>query len=169
MFLELATRRYSVRDYRPDPVPDEALAQILEAGRIAPTGANRQPQRIVVLRESEDLARLGRAMKVRGAPLVIVVCVEVSAAWRRPEDGKVISDIDAAIVTDHMMLMATELGFGTLWVCHFDPVAMRAELGLPEGIGPVNALLVGKASERVAPPPKARKPLDDLVRYGRWT
>jgi nitroreductase len=168
MFLELVTKRYSVRDYLPDPVPEGDLATILEAGRLAPTGANRQPQRLVVLRGGEEVERLAGAMKTRGAPLAIAVCVEVESAWKRPQDGKVIADIDATIVTDHLMIAATELGYGTLWVCHFDPALLRAVLGLPVGIDPVNVLLIGRASERATPPMKSRKALSETVRYGRW-
>ncbi len=64
-------------------------------------------------------------------------------AWTRKYDGKQVGDIDASIVTDHMMLCATSLGLNTLWICMFKPDAVREEFGLPEGIEPVNILLIG--------------------------
>jgi nitroreductase len=169
MFLELATQRYSVRDYEPDPVADGDLRTILEAGRIAPTGANLQPQRLVVVRSPEGLAKLGQAMKLRGAPLAIIVCADTGVAWKRPEDGKRIGDIDASIVTDHMMLMATELGYGTLWVCHFAPDLVRTGFGIPAGVEPVNILLVGRIREGSQRPVKSRKPLEATVMHEGWT
>ena len=62
-FQELIRRRYSVREYLPEPVSEEALARILEAGRLAPTAANRQPFRIVVLDTAGRLEALGRVYR----------------------------------------------------------------------------------------------------------
>jgi nitroreductase len=59
-FLDLARRRYSVRAYRPDPVPDDLLASVLEAGRLAPTASNRQPFRIIVVHTRGREAELRR-------------------------------------------------------------------------------------------------------------
>lgn len=84
--------------------------------------------------------RMERDGSVFGAPLVLVVCVRTEDAWVRGYDQKCHADIDATIVCDQMMMQATDLGLGTCWVCHFDPVAMREALSLPEGIEPVHVL-----------------------------
>jgi len=167
-FIQLAKRRYSVRNYTSQPVEEEKLGAILEAGRVAPTGANVQPQRILLLREKDSLERLKKAANVFGAPAVLVVCGDVSAAWTRPFDGKNILDIDLSIVTDHMMLAATDLGLGTLWVCYFDPEIIKKEFNLPENIVPVNILAVGYASgepQSADRHEKERKPLKETVFY----
>ena len=65
-FQELIRRRYSVRDYLPDPVSEEALARILEAARLAPTAANRQPFRIVVLHAAAGRRRSRASTPARG-------------------------------------------------------------------------------------------------------
>ena len=52
-------------------------------------------------------------------------------------------DIDAAILTDHMMLEATELGLGTVWVCYFQPDVIRKEFDLPDNLEPINILVIG--------------------------
>lgn len=145
-FLDLARQRYSVRAYQPQAVEEAAVERIIEAGRVAPTAANRQPVRIVQVSTSEGLDRLAQGAEVYGAPLAFVVCANRERAWRRDYDGKVTADIDASIVTDHMMLEATSLGLGTVWVCWFDPQAVSRALGLPEGWEPVNILAVGHAA-----------------------
>ncbi len=167
-FLQLAKKRYAVRNYEPTKVEDEKLARILEAGRIAPTGANRQPQRMIVVREEAGLAKLKLAANIYEAPLAVIVCASNEAVWRRRFDGKSILDIDASIVTDHMMLEATELGLGTIWICLFDPEVIRREFDLPDGVEPVNILAIGYAAGEPASPDRhdrTRKPLDEIVSY----
>lgn len=167
-FLELAKKRYSCRAYRGDEVEQEKLDLILEAGRIAPTGANRQPQRVLVVRTPAGMEKLARCAKTYGAPLALVVCADTEEAWIRPTDGKQISDIDATIVTDHMMLEAVSLGLGTLWICMFDPDRLRQEFIMPARLTPVNILLVGYADGTPASPGRyddTRKALVETVVY----
>jgi nitroreductase len=167
-FMELAKKRYSVRKYETRKVEKEKLMKILEAGRIAPTGANTQPQRMIVVQEEEGLDRLSKCANVYGAPLAIIVCVDHKATWKRPFDKKDIADIDVSIVTDHMMLQATELGLGTVWICYFDPEVVRKEYNLPDDVEPVNILAVGYASGESQSPDrhdKARNPLESMVFY----
>ena len=151
-FLSLAKKRYACRSYKKQAVEQEKLDLILEAGRVAPTGANRQPQRLVVVRSQEGMERLARCTRDFGAPVAIVVCADTTQAWTRKYDGKQVGDIDASIVTDHMMLCATSIGLNTLWICMFKPDAVREEFGLPEGIEPVNILLIGYGDGEPATP-----------------
>ncbi len=169
-FQELIRQRYSVRAYKPDPVPDELLAQVLEAGRLAPTAANKQPFRIIVIhtrgREAE-LSRIYHREWFVQAPLILCVCTVPAEAWRRTMyDGKSHADVDATIVMDHMILAAAELGLGTCWIAAFDPVAARAILGLPPDVEPVLFTPLGYPADQ--PKPKERRPLSELVRYERW-
>ena len=142
-FLSLAKKRYACRKYAPAKVEQEKLDIILEAGRVAPTGANRQPQRLIVVRSQEGMERLARCTRDFGAPCAVIVCADTGEAWTRKYDGKTISDIDASIVTDHMMLAAASLGLDTLWICMFKPEAVREEFALPANVEPVNILLIG--------------------------
>ena len=167
-FLDLAKKRYSVRKYQPRKVEEEKLLRILEAGRVAPTAANMQPQQLIVVRETEGLEKLSKAAKIYSAPLAIIVCGDHNKAWKRPYDGKDTVDIDTSIITDHMMLQATELGLGTVWVCYFKADVVKEEFGLPENIEPVNILVIGYAEGESASPDrhdKARLPLKDIVVY----
>jgi len=167
-FLELAKKRYSVRKFEAKKVEEEKLLQILEAGRVAPTAANYQPQRIIVVREAPGLSKLKKAANIYEAPLAVVVCADHSSAWKRPYDGKGMVDIDATIVTDHMMMEATELGLGTVWICYFKPDVLRKEFNIPDYVEPVNILAIGYAAGQIASPDRhdqARKPLQETVSY----
>lgn len=167
-FSELAKKRYSVRDYAAQQVEEEKLSQILEAGRVAPTAANRQPQRLLVVRSEEGLQKLKKAAKTYDAPLAIIICGDRDDVWVRPYDKKSALDIDASIVTDHMMLKATELGLGTVWVCYFDPQIVRKEFNLPEHVESINILIIGYAAGEAKSPERhrtERKPLQETVQY----
>ena len=169
-FMDIVRTRHSVRKYTEEPVADDQLALILEAGRLAPTGANFQPQRLIVIRSRDGLERLRKGANVYGAPLAILVCADHDDVWKRRYDGKTLTDIDTSIVTTHMMLEATELGLGTLWVCAFDPAVVRREFDLPAHLEPISILAVGHAHEREADvrPRTTRKPLEETVWYERY-
>ena len=165
-FLALAKRRYACRQYQDRKVEPEKLKQILEAGRVAPTGANRQPQRLVVVQSKEGMVKLARCTRDFAAPLAIIVCVDTDEVWTRKYDGKKIGDIDASIVTDHMMLCAASLGLDTLWVCMFKPDVVREEFHLPDQVVPVNILYIGYGAGEPASPDRhdtLRKPLSETV------
>lgn len=167
-FITLAKQRHSVRQYTAQPVEPDKLDKILEAAHVAPTAANLQPVRLLVVQSAEGLAKLNKAANLYGAPLAILVCADRDKAWVRPFDGKQTGDIDASILTDHMMLQATELGLGSVWICYFKPDVIRQEFALPANWEPINLLAVGYSA---APPSdterfsQARIPLQQLVSY----
>lgn len=109
--LDTIKKRYSVRQYKNTPVEQEKVDAILEAAHCAPTAANMQPQKVLVVRKPENLAKFSSGANTYNAPLVMLVCSDLNEAWVRPYDGKNMVDIDASIITDHMMLTATELGW----------------------------------------------------------
>lgn len=141
-FLELEKQRYAVRDYEDLPVEDEKLQQILEAARLAPTAANRQSQRLYIIHK-EDMERFVGAVDFHGAPLAIVVCTDTKEAWVRKYDQMNAGVIDATIVCTHMMMEATQLALGSLWVCVFDPEKIANLCELEDGVVPVNVLCLG--------------------------
>lgn len=103
-FLSIAKQRFSVRSYTSQHVEPEKLEKILEAARVAPTAANLQPIRLIVAQSEQSLTKIGKAANIYGAPLAIIVCADHDKAWVRPFDKKQTGDIDASILTDHMML-----------------------------------------------------------------
>lgn len=166
-FLELAKKRYSVRKYdTTKKVEEEKLLKILEAGRLAPTAVNFQPQRLIVVQKEEGMEKLKKcAAHTYEAPLIIIVCGDHDKSWRRRQDNKDVLDIDVSIVTDHMMLQATELGLGSVWICSFDADMIKKEFNLPESVEAINILAIGYAADENNNVNKKRKSLDELVIY----
>ena len=168
-YSELIAKRYSVRAYRSDPVEDEKLQAVLEAARLAPTAANRQPIQVVVMHTAgreKEIGKIYRRPWFVQAPMVIAICAISSLAWVRESDRFNARFIDAAIVADHLILAATNLGLGTCWIAAFNVEAARSVLQLPDEAEPVIFTPLGYPAE--APGPKIRKPLDELVRYEHW-
>ncbi len=169
--LSLAKKRYSVRAYTKQKVEEEKLNAVLEAARVAPTGGNCQPQHLIVVQSEEGLNKIAKAARIYDAPLAVIVCCDTEKTWTRPFDGKKLTDIDAAIITDHMMLEAADLGLGSVWVCYFKPDVLKKEFGLPAHFEPVNILAVGYADTERQPAPSAtrhgtmRKPLSETVSF----
>ena len=167
-FITIAKTRCSIRSYTEQKVEPEKLEKILEAAHAAPTAANLQPVRLLVVQSEEGMAKIGKAANIYGAPLAIIVCADHDKAWVRPFDRKQSGDIDASILTDHMMLQATELGLGSVWVCYFKPDVLREEFDLPDNLEPVNILAIGYAGEDGASPERhsqTRIPVSELVSY----
>lgn len=169
-FSQLVRERYSVRSYRANPVEDEKLTKVLEAGRLAPTATNAQAFKILVIHTAgreEELDRIYHRHWFVQPPIVLAVCGIPSENWSR-SDGKNYNDVDAAIVMDHMILEATNQGLGTCWIGAFDPIAAREILGLPDGVEPIAFTPLGYPSDSSQPRPKIRKSLEELVRYEHW-
>ena len=167
-FAELIEKRYSVRAYKPDPVPDDVLQQVLEAARLAPSANNQQPFQLIVIHTAgreEELARVYHRKWFVQAPLVICAVAVPSAAWVR-RDGKNYCFVDVAIAMDHLILAAANLGLGTCWVAAFDVHAAREVLGLPDDVEPVAFTPLGYPDD--TPGSKRRKALSELVRHERW-
>jgi len=165
-FSQLITNRYSVRNYKNQPVENEKLLQVLEAARIAPTAVNFQPFHLLVFREKEKRERLIETYQrdwIKSAPVIILACADYSQSWKRSYDGKDSADIDVAIAVDHMTLQATELGLGTCWVCNFDAENCAEILGLPAHIEPLVMLPLGYPADQVSE--KKRKNLNEIVHW----
>jgi len=167
-FAQLIRARYSVRAYKPDPVPEEVLHQVLEAAQLAPTAANRQPFRLIVVHtrgREQELQRIYPRQWFTQAPLVICLCLVPKEAWVR-EDRRSYCDVDGAIAFDHLVLAAANHGLGTCWIAHFDVHAAREILRVPQDVEPFLFTPLGYPADQ--PAPKKRRSLSDLVRYEHW-
>jgi nitroreductase len=152
-FLELAKKRYSVRSFKDTPIEEEKLNLILEAGRVAPTACNFQPQKIYVAKSEESRKKLASVCPCTfDAPVVLVICYDRNRNWKNKlMPGYESGETDAAIVCTHMMLQAEELGIGSCWVGWFNAQNISDVLQLPENIT-VSALLpLGYPSEKAKP------------------
>ena len=167
-FIELMKTRYSVRKFDERPIEEEKLQKILEAGRLAPTGVNAQPQRIFVLKSEDAITKIRRATKMAfNAPVVLLICYDKTVSWKAVNFGEDydVGEMDASIVTSAMMMQATELGVGSLWVRGYNTQNILNEFPLPENIVPVCLLDLGYPAEDCVPSPRheQRFPLSETV------
>lgn len=151
-FLELAKQRCSMRAYQDKEVEGEKIKKILEAGRIAPTAANCQPQRILVINNETALQKLAKGVQYHKAPLAVIVCSDIKNTWVRPYDKKSMADIDGAIVADHMVMEAEDLGLGTCWLTYFQPQIIKQAFNIPGNYEIVAILSIGYAAAGKASP-----------------
>lgn len=142
-FLDLAKLRCTTRSFVQQPVEKEKLDYILEAGRVAPTACNKQPQRIIVVQKPSNIQKVQNAYNTFGSPCVMIICRDTRHALIRPFDNKCSGDLDIGIITDHMMLAAREAGIGSVMVGLFDPAIIRHEFAIPDYIEPTALLLLG--------------------------
>lgn len=151
-FMQLAQSRYSLRQFSSRAVEKEKLDLILEAGRLAPTACNNQPQRILVIESKEALAKIRRCTPCHfNAPVVLLVCYDKKESWKRGYDGKDFGDVDASIVGTHLMFETAALGLGSTWVGYFDPAAVKDEFSLPDDLIPVSLFPLGYPAEGAGP------------------
>lgn len=169
-FSDLIKERYSVRSYKNQDIEQEKLDKILEAGRIAPTAKNLQPQKIYVLKSEEAFEKLGRTRKMAyGAPVVLMICADMDVACTLPiEEGYSTYEMDCSIVCCHMMLEAWNQGIGSVWIRWFNSEEIRKSFNLPENIKPVCLLPIGYAKDDAKPKEgfhDVRRSIDEEVTY----
>ena len=150
-FIDLARSRYSERRFSQTPIEPEKIDLILEAGRVAPTARNGQPQRILVVQSPEGLEKIDRCTDCRfGAPAVLVLAYDMTVASRHP-DVVDFGVVDTSIVATHMMLQASELGVHSCWVGLIDPSELRRQFSVPSDFRIIGIMPLGYPSERSHP------------------
>lgn len=165
---EAIRKRRSIRKFKDQPVEEEKLNRVLEAGRLAPSAGNRQEWKYIVVRDPE--ARRGLAEAAHGQQFVaeagvcLVCCGE--ATEHVMSCGQASYPIDVAISVDHMTLAAVEEGLGTCWIGAFEEPAVKELLGIPEGVRVVALLPLGYPD--MEPKARLRKPLSEIVCRERW-
>ncbi len=164
-FLELAKNRYSERSFASKSLEEEKLYKILEAGRIAPTACNYQPQRFYVLKSKEALAKAAGLTYTYNAPVVILVCYLSAEAWHNPRDGFCSGDMDASIAASSMMFEAEDLGVHSIWLRGFDAGKVQEAFDLPTETVPSLMLALGYPSENSKPHKlhSQREPMEEFV------
>ena len=166
--LKLIQKRYSVRNYLPQPVEDEKLNYILECARLAPSACNLQPWFFYVVKDEKTKQAIIESydrLWIKNAPVLLVVCKDSEASWKRA-DGKDSGDIDAAIVAEHICLAAAEQGLGTCWICNFKQEILSEALELPVHVEPIAIFPIGYIDKKTSKlPEKKRKTLSEIVRW----
>jgi len=176
--LEAIRTRRSIRKYKSKPVEEKTLATVLEAARQAPSWANTQCWRFVVVRDGAIKSKLSNTPNetnpardaVCNAPLVIVACAEMGKSGHK--DGEPVTDkgdwfmFDVALAMQNLVLAAHSLGLGTVYVGRFDAGEVGRILSLPQGYCAVAMTPLGYPDETKEPRP--RKELDEIVHYDKW-
>ena len=166
--MEAVRARRSIRHYKPEPIPPEKEAALLEALRLSPSAGNRQPWRFVLVRDPERIRRLAeecsweRLAPLRAlttAPLVIVGCgVPDESVSVGSLDGET---VDVVIALQSAVLAATGLGLGTCWIGAFYEDRVKALLSVPGEARVIALLAVGVPDE--SPPAKGRKEAEEVL------
>ncbi len=188
--MQAIKERRSIRKYRTDPVTDEMLQTVLEAARWAPSWANTQCWRLIVVRDPETRRRLsetvsstnppgrnGAADAVRDAPVLIVACAEpgragaFSGGERRgspaTDKGEWWYMFDLGLAMQNLTLATHALGLGTVHVGMFDAAQAAAIVGTPRSIVVVELMPLGWPDE--SPSPRPRKEVNQFVSYERYS
>jgi len=167
--LDVIRSRRSIRAYADMPVEQAKTDRILEAARLAPSAANRQAWRFIVVTDRQRRRALAAAAMgqdfVAEAPLVIVACAAPGEHHLLYE--KLSYAIDVTVALTHMTLQAVAEGLGTCWVTGFYEDQVRRVLSIPNQVRVVQMLTVGYPAG--PPRPLCRKPLDELVHWETWS
>ena len=169
-FIDLATKRSSVRNFEAKPVEKEKLLYVLDAARMAPSAANFQPWQFIVVTEPELLNSIRKTYHrdwLSTAPALIIAVGDHNKGWHRSSDGKDFTDIDVAIAVDHLMLAATEQGLGTCWVCNFNHEKCCDFLGIPENMEAIALIPIGYPANESSKE-KNRESIDQMVHWNRF-
>jgi nitroreductase len=151
-------KRRSIRKYKAKEIPRDLLMEVLEAARLAPSGANKQPWQLVVVTDPERrkaLVPICKEQKFVGECSAFIAGIDdTTQKWAR---------VDVAIALEHIALIAVEKGLGTCWIGAFDQEKMAAFLGLPKGLMVTACLTLGYPDE--SPDARPRKEMKDLVHW----
>ncbi|MBN2829051.1 MAG: nitroreductase family protein [Candidatus Cloacimonetes bacterium] len=182
-FMNVINTRHSVRDFKPDPIPEDILTEILEAGRSAPSAQNRQEWRYLVIQDKSRIELLSRHsgliglsnLYIRKAPCVIIACADTSKGIKLNNQDYYL--VDTAISFQQMMLTAWNYGIGSCWLGAYNEGSVKKFLNLPKqfrivGISPFgypaeSITIYTKVLKKFAGSEK-RLPLDKTVRFEEW-
>jgi nitroreductase len=164
-FKDVIRKRHSVREYTNQPVPDDKLNRVLEAARLAPSAANRQQWKFVVVRDAAKRQALAVAANnqafVAQAPLIIVaVALEPD---RVMSCGVPAYAVDLAIAIEHIALAAADEGLGTCWIGAFSQEPARKAIEVPDKYKVVTVMLLGFPAKE--PEARPRKSFNEIICY----
>jgi nitroreductase len=166
VFEAIKTRR-SVRKYKPQPIPDDHLTQILTAAQLAPSAGNRQPWRFIVVQDAEAKKKLGVIARnqtwISDAGVVVAA---LAMDKKNPEVYERWAERDVMTAVEHMVLTAWELGYGACWIGAFNEDQVKELLNVPKEMAVIVLLPIGVPDQR--PEPRGRKGLGELFHVDRW-
>ena len=192
-FYDLMRKRRMVRAFRPDPIPEDSLARILDAAQRAPSAGHSQGQRYIVIQDEKRKAKIaancneqiyiaaGFAPFISGAPTLIIPCTNEQIYRRRyREKDKLLPDgsefvwpapywyMDIGCSVMMILLAVVQEGLAAGFTCFGDNQALRELLGIPEEVEPMGAIPIGYAAPDKRSPSTWRARSRDMVRYEGW-
>lgn len=159
--MKAIRKRRSIRKYERRDIPDKDLLELLEAARLAPSGANRQPWELIVVTDEE---RKNQLVHICNNQKFIADCSAFLAGVDDPQQKW--ARVDLAIALDHLSLAAADRGLGTCWIGAFDRGEIAKFLGVPDDRVVTVCMTLGYPSE--SPDPKPRKDLKDLIHWNQY-
>ena len=162
--LEIILKRRSIRRYKPKPIPEKVLNNILEAGRRAPSAGNRQPWHFIVVTDQEIKRKLSTGTwnwPIKGSALTIVGCGYIGDSYARKW-----STIDVTIALENMVIAAEAQGVGSCWIGDFNEKEVKEMLGIPDNFKVVALVSFGYPAEQ--PSLSVKKPLKEIVSYNKF-
>jgi nitroreductase len=156
--------RRSIRRYETKELPEEVLRQILEAGRQAPSAANRQPIHFVIVKDHDilkDLCDNIITRFVKSAPVAIVGCADIKSLLT----GKW-AVVDATIAMQNMVIAAWTLGIGSCWIGACNEAKVKQLLKIPDKLKVVALITLGYPAEQ--PKPRKKKPFEELFSFNKF-
>jgi len=155
--------RRSIRKFLPRAIPDDDLRTILEAGRQAPSAANRQPWHFVVVREEDQRRSLAEACS---GQMWLADAGAIIAGVGKPEVNDKWYPVDVAIAMQNMIVTATALGYGTCWIGAFEEAKVKKVLGIPDDLRVVALTPVGVPNDK--PDRRPRMPMEEFASVDRY-
>jgi nitroreductase len=160
--------RRSIRKYTEQPVPDEAVKELLEAAMSAPSAGNQQPWHFVVIKDRGILDEIPKyhpySQMVKQASVAILVCGDLKSEKHK---GYWVQDCSAA--TENLLIAVEAKGLGAVWLGVYpreDRVnGLRELLGLPEHVVPLSLIPIGHKGEQK---PRANRCDPSRVHHDRW-
>lgn len=169
--LDIIRQRRSIRRYKPDPLPDDLLLDVLEAARLAPSGKNGQPWKFIVVKDQDMKEKLATASRnqrfMAAAPVILVACGYPDRSYLRQGNYMTSWTIDVSCALDHLMLKAQEEGLGTCWIGAFEEKEVKPLLGIPDDVRVLALTPLGYPDEQ--PKDRGRKPLEEIVSYEKYS
>lgn len=163
--VDTVLSRRSIRRYQKKEIPKDMLNRILEAGRQAPSAANRQPLHLIVVTDESVKRELSKGLFnrfIKDAPLTIVGCANTNAVLT----GKW-AVVDTAIALQNMVIAAWAMGVGSCWIGDFKEEKVKRILQIPDKWKVVALVSFGYPSEQ--PKPRKKKPIKKLVSFNKFS
>jgi nitroreductase len=178
-YEDVVINRKSIRSYSERPVEEGKINFVLECARLAPSWANRQCWRFIVVRDKDLIQQISKATIInrwiKNVPVVIVACADPDLSGVK--NGINYYSVDVAISMEHIILAATDVGLGTCWIAEYNETKLKELLRVPNRIKIVAISPLGYATEtpgfadktrEFVTGRKKRKSLSEIVKYDQW-